>query len=97
MESAHTVSFSQDVHLKACFPLLTIPIITTGCIGRVVALQELRLGLASLLFKYDFKFASGFQMNQIDFGDRFLLNFKVPIPVILTKREGKQVEYPKLM
>jgi hypothetical protein len=63
---------------------------TVGCIGKQVALQELRVTIGSMVMTFDAKFAPGFDME--DFNnhtyDRFVAEFDRPLQVIFTKRPG---------
>jgi cytochrome P450 len=58
-----------------------------NCIGRTVALKELRLVLASLVRHFDFKFVDGFDTNgwlnsQEDHG----ILTRESLPVVITRR-----------
>jgi cytochrome P450 len=58
-----------------------------NCIGRAVALKELRLVLASLVRHFDFKFVDGFDTNEwLNSQEDHGILTREPLPVILTSR-----------
>jgi hypothetical protein len=63
---------------------------STACIGRQIALQELRMVVASIAMSFDVKLAPGFDYKDFNdhIFDRFLIELHRPLPIILTKRTG---------
>ena len=59
-----------------------------NCIGKQLAYREMRVLIATLIRKYDFRFADGYEPEKYinELKDDFVLT-KGEMPVILTKRQ----------
>lgn len=68
-----------------------------GCVGKIIALQELRIVIATTVLSFDLAFAPGVTIASFVRGalDRFIIDFTAPLQVVLTKREAATVHIPE--
>jgi cytochrome P450 len=58
-----------------------------NCVGRLLALQEMRTIIAAFVRRFDVQFAPGFQHDDwtTKLGDQYIL-VRGPLPVVMNKR-----------